>query len=189
VLPYSIRAINALSLFIPPESLCYYHNHVQHAHQVGDLETHLRVALFCVPIFVGFGAQGADRSTEYAAKVRRTIDLHKGFCRPVLAGHPVVHHHTPDIGLFGPAEWCVLEYACPDRSRGYAGVFRLVNGASEYRLRLRGVDAGADYKVTLDSASQTCCISGRDLALNGLPIALDSALTSELVRYERKERD
>ena len=27
----------------------------------------------------------------------------------------------------------------------------------------------------------------RDLALNGLPITLDSALTSELVMYERKE--
>ena len=71
VLPYSIRAINALSLFIPPESLCYYHNHMQHAHQVGDLDTHLRVTLFAVPIYVGFGSQDADRSTEYFEKARR----------------------------------------------------------------------------------------------------------------------
>ena len=188
VLPYSIRAINSLSHFIPPESIGYYHNHIQHAHQVADLDTHLRVTLFAVPIFVGFGSQGADRSTEYFAKARRYIGLHKGFCRPVLAGQPVVYHHTPDIGLFQPADWCVLEYAAPDRSRGYAGVFRLGQGAAEYRLRLRGVDAGADYEVTLDNAAQVFRISGRELALTGLPIPLDSALTSELVLYERKDR-
>jgi alpha-galactosidase len=189
VLPYSIRCINALSLFIPPESLCYYHNHIQHAHQVGDLDTHLRVTLFAVPIFVGFGSQGTDRATEYFDKVRRYIALHKGFCRPVLAGHPIVHHHTPDIGLLSPAQWCVLEYACPDRSRGYAGVFKLLNGAGEYRLRLRGVDAGADYTVTLDNSGQTFRVSGHELAHSGLPVALDSALTSELVMYERKDRN
>ncbi len=187
VLPYSIRCINALTFFIPPESLCYYHNHIQHAHQVGDLDAHLRVALFALPIFVGFGSQGANRSTKYFAKIRRYIGLHKGFCRPVLAGHPVVHHHTPDIGLLTPAEWCVLEYACPDRSRGYAGVFRILNGSGKYRLHLRGVDAGADYEVTLDNAGQTFRMSGSELALIGLPITLDSALTSELVMYERKQ--
>lgn len=186
VFPYSIRAINALSLFIPPEAICYYHNHIRHAHQTADLDTHLRVTLFGVPIYVGFGAQNADRTTAYFQKAKRYIALHKGFCRPVLAASPVVYHHTPDIGLFKQTDWCVLEYAMPDRSRGYAGVFKLTNATSEYRLRLRGVDAGADYEVTLDNVSRTFRMSGRDLALNGLPIALDSALTSELVMYERK---
>ena len=186
--PYSIRAINALSLFVPPESICYYHNHLQHAHQVADLDTHLRVTLFALPVYVGFGAQGADRSMPSFQKARRYIALHKGFCRPVLAGSPVVHHHTPDIGLFSPADWCVLEYAAPDGSRGYAGIFRLTGGAAEYRFRPRGVDAGADYEVTLDNTSQVFRIPGRDLALDGLPISLDSALTSELVMYERKNR-
>lgn len=188
VFPYSIRAINTLSLFLPPEAICYYHNHIQHAHQTADLDTHLRVTLFALPIFVGFGAQDADRSAPCFQKARRYIELHKGFCRPVLAGHPAVYHHTPDIGLTAPADWCVLEYGAPDRSRGYAGVFRLVSGPAEYRLRLRGVDAGADYEVTLDNASQAFRMSGRDLALNGLPVALDSALTSELVMYARNER-
>jgi len=187
VMPYSVRAINSLSLFIPPEAIVYYHNHIQHAHQVADLATHLRVTLFAVPVFVGFGSQGADRSTEYFAQVRRYIGLHKGFCRPVLAGHPVVYHHTPDIGLFKPADWCVLEYAAADRSRGYAGVFKLTDSSPLYQLRLHGVDLGADYEVTLDNAAQVFRMSGRDLALNGLPITLDSALTSELVMYERKQ--
>lgn len=185
VFPCSIRAINALSLFIPPESICYYHNHIQHAHQTTDLDTHLRVTLFALPIFVGFGAQNADRSMPYFQKAKRYIELHKGFCRPVLAGAPVVHHHTPDIGLFQPAEWCVLEYACPDRSRGYVGVFKLTGGRSEYRFRPRGVDGSATYRVMLDNRRQVLRLSGQDLLLRGIPVELDAALTSELIMYEK----
>lgn len=187
VMPYSIRAINALTLFIPPEALCYYHNHVNwmgaQAHQLADADTHLRVTLFAVPIYVGFGAQNADRSTAFYERTRRYIGLHKGFCRPVLANHPQVYHHTPDIGLFAPAEWCVLEYGTAERERGYAGVFKLRDGRAEYLLRLRGLNLAQDYEVTLDNSQQTFCSSGRDLALNGLPIQLDAALTSELVLY------
>jgi hypothetical protein len=134
---------------------------------------------------VGFGAQDADRSSEYFRKTRRYIELHKGFCRPVLAGQPMVYHHTPDIGLYAPAPWCVLEYALPDRSRGYAGVFRLLSGDEDYRLRLRGVAASAEYEVTLDNQRQTFRMSGRDLAMQGLPVRLDAAMTSELVMYAR----
>lgn len=184
--PYSIRAINGLSRFIPPEAICYYHNHMQHAHQTADLDTHLRVALFCgVPIFVGFGAQNADRSTVYFQKAKRYIALHKGFCRPVLAGAPVVHHHTPDIGVFQKADWCALEYAAPDQSRGYAGVFKLTGSQDPYCLRLRGVDAGADYEVTLDNSGRKFRTSGHELGNAGLIIRLDTALTSELVLYKK----
>jgi len=94
VFPYNIRAINGLSLFIPPESICYYHNILPFAHQTADADTHLRVALFAVPIFVGFGAQDTDRSMPYFQKTRRYIAMHKGFCRPVLTGavHGVPSH-------------------------------------------------------------------------------------------------
>ena len=194
--PIAIRAINALTLFIPPESLCYYHNHAnwgdarqnmgaQQAHLTADAETHLRVTLFATPVFVGFGAQNSDRATEFYRRTRRYIDLHKGFCRPVLANHPVVYHHTPDIGVTAPAPWCVLEYAARDASRGYVGVFKLAHDGKAYLLRLRGIDRAADYEVTLDNnTGKSFRISGRELA-NGLSIELDAALTSELVLYER----
>lgn len=94
-------------------------------------------------------------------------------------------HHTPDIGLFQPAEWCVLEYAAPDRSRGYAGVFKLTGGRSEYRFRSRGVDGSAAYQVALDNHRQVLRLSGQDLMLRGIPVELDAALTSELIMYEK----
>ena len=186
--PRSIRAINGLTLFLPPEALCYYHNHMPVAHQKADLDTHLRVTLFAQPIFVGFGAQDADRHTLYFEKTRRYIKLAKEFTGRIVAARPEVYHHTPDIGLYSPADWCVLEYAAADHSRGYAGVFRLANGAGEYRLRLRGVELGADYEVTLDNASQVFRATGRELADDGLPVALDAPNTSELVMYHQMTR-
>lgn len=188
VMPYSIRAINAMTLFVPPEALCYYHNHVNwmglQAHQMADADTHLRVTLFAVPIYVGFGAQNADRTTEFYRKTRRYIDLHKGFCRPVLANHPIVYHHTPDIGIFNRADWCVLEYGAKDRQRGYAGLFKLSDGAQDFLFRPRGLELGRDYQVTLDNRQETFTLSGRELALDGLPVRLDAAMTSELVLYK-----
>lgn len=181
--PYSIRAINAMTLFVPPEAICYYHNHIHFAHQMADLDTHLRVTLFATPIFVGFGAQHSDRTTDYYHKTRRYIGLHKGFCRPILAAHPVVYHHTPDIGL-QPAPWCVLEYAAPDRSRGYAGIFKLDNQREAYTFRPRGVDPAKTYKVTLDNEKLAFVLPGFELRNTGLRIEPGAALTSELVMYD-----
>jgi alpha-galactosidase len=186
--PLGIRAINALTLFFPPEALCYYHNHMYHAHQIADLDTHLRVTLFATTIFVGFGAQNADRTTPYFQKTKRYIRLAKEFCYPIIAGGGVVYHHTPDIGVLRPAEWCVLEYAAPDRSRGYVGVFSLHRSdagvpAGEYILRPRGIERGKDYEVTLDNSGESYRVSGRELAGSGVPVRLDGSMISELVLY------
>ncbi len=185
LMPFGIRAINTMTLFLPPEAICYYHNHIYYAHQMADLDTHLRVTLFATPIFVGFGAQDADRSTPYFDKTRRYIELNKTFCRPVMAGKPVVYHHTPSIGLLDPARWCVLEYGSRDRTRGYAGVFRLSgSGEAEYLFKPRGLDTERDYSVTMDNSRRTSHVSGWDLTNQGITVRLDAPLTSELLLFE-----
>jgi hypothetical protein len=184
--PRSIRAINGLTYFLPPESLCYYHNHMSESHLKTDLDTHLRVTLFAQPIFVGFGAQDADRSSAYFRTTRRYIQLAKEFTAPILANKPVVYHHTPGIGLYERAPWCVLEYTAADRSRGYAGVFQLESQAGDYRLRLRGVDGTAHYRVTLDNRQETLRLSGHELRHQGVLIPAGAAMTSELVLFERE---
>ncbi|MBN1350374.1 alpha-galactosidase [candidate division KSB1 bacterium] len=183
--PRSIRAINGLTMFLPPEALCYYHNHVPVAHQKADLETHLRVTLFAQPVFVGFGAQAADRTTPYFELTKRYIALAKKFTGQILASRPRVFHHTPNIGLLEPADWCVLEYAAQDQSRGYAGLFKLTSNCSEYRFYPRGADISVEYEVTLDNHRQTFRISGSDLLNRGLRVRLDTPMTSELVLYAK----
>lgn len=183
--PLAIRAISALSLFLPPEAICYYHNHVHYAHQTADLDTHLRVTLFTSPVFVGFGAQDADRNTAYFLKTKRYIELTKTFCRPIMANRPVVYHHTPDIGLLNPADWCVLEYALSDRTQAYAGIFKLnKTGPNEYIFRPRGIDPALYYDVTLDNRHSTIRVSGWELTNSGVRVNLDGALTSELLLFK-----
>ena len=96
--------------------------------------------------------------------MRRYIALNKTFCRSVLTAPAAVYHHTPDIGLFAPANWRVLEYARPDGAKGYAGVFRLAPGNREYPLRLRGVDPSRRYRVKLDNRRHTFDMTGHNLA-------------------------
>jgi len=183
--PRSIRALNGLTLFLLPEALCYYHNHMPVAHQKADLDTHLRVTLFAQPIFVGFGAQDATRSTEYFEKTRRYIKLLHDFVRPIMLHGPRVYHHTPNIGVQEPADWCVLEYAARDRSAGYAGVFRVGSCATpEYLFRPRGLDPASQYAVTLDNSGATFKREGADLMFSGLPIRLDAGNTSELLMFK-----
>ena len=99
-----------------------------------------------------------------------------------------VLHHTPDIGLYSPAEWCVLEYASPKGERAYAGVFRLgpdqANEAREYIFRPRGIDPSRRYAVTFDNRSATIESSGADLVLRGIPVRLDGVNLSELLLFE-----
>ncbi|MFH1708322.1 MAG: alpha-galactosidase [Planctomycetota bacterium] len=186
--PRSIRAINGLTLFLPPEALCYYHNHMPRAHQKADLATHLRVTLFARPIFVGFGGQAADRGTPYFEATRRYIKLANEFAGPILSAHPRVFHHTPHIGLQKPADWCVLEYAAEDASAGYAGLFRLGGDAGcEYLFRPRGLDPARRYTVTFDNMGRDIVMDGAELALRGVPVRLDAVNTSELIMYRASE--
>lgn len=183
--PNNIRAINSMTMFLPPESICYYHNHIAFAHLTGELETNLRVTLFCTPVFVAFGdIKKAEEAIHYPI-LRKYIDLYKNFCSDVLASDPIVYHHTPAIGLFRPADFCVLEYSKPDKTRGYAGIFKLSRknqnrDGCEYIFKPRGVDISHDYEVTFDGFGGTVRLTGGEL-LRGIPIRLDSALTSELV--------
>jgi alpha-galactosidase len=184
VFPFSIRAINGMTLFLPPETLCYYHNHIMTASQMTDIDTHLRVALFCSPIFVGYGSQEADRNTLYFDKTKEYTELLKTFCRPIMS-HPRVYHHTPDIGLFTPAEWCVLEYGDEEQKNGYAGLFRLGRKPESdvYRFCPRGVRPGTDYEVTLHNSENRFVCSGRELLSTGIEVRLGSTNGSELILY------
>jgi hypothetical protein len=177
---------------LPPEALLYYHNHYVTAHQETDLDTHLRVTLFAQTTYVGFGAQDQDFHTPFFDKIRRYVGLFKELTKPILSAGARVYHHTPDIGVRNPAKWCVLEYAHPEATVGYVGVFRLgdtgpLSGGSEeedtYLLRPRGIDAGREYEIELDNSGARWRVSGAELSNEGLAIRVGQKNTSELVIY------
>ncbi len=195
--PRSIREINGITIFLPPEALCYYHVHLFSAHQMADIDTHLRVILFCQPVFVGFGAQNTPHFSQYLQKVKRYIKLFQEIAAPILAKHPKVFHHTPDIGLYKPATWCVLEYATEDGSAGYAGIFRLrrdgggqknrrvSSNGEEYLFKPKGINPAEEYLITLDNSGAILKMAGIELLRWGIPIRLSQVCTSELIIFRK----
>jgi hypothetical protein len=57
-------------------------------------------------------------------------------------------------------------------------------GSDTYVLRPRGLDPGKSYRVTFDSMGTTATVDGLSLMRDGLPIRLESNLSSELLLFE-----
>jgi hypothetical protein len=78
-----------------------------------------------------------------------------------------------------------LELVSADRTQAVVGLFRLQGPAErEILLRLRGLDEGRTYRVRFDNSGHTAVVSGYALLHEGITIALDYALTSELLIIE-----
>jgi len=184
VFPRSIKALNNITMALPPERLRFYYRHYSGYHMYGDLETQLRVLMFCVPLFVGFGRDESWINEYDNEIVRKYVGLYKNFIKDVLP-QAQVYHHTPALPFKGKDPWCVLEYAKGDK--GYAGVFRLIDGAAEYRLIPRGIKIGRNYKVTFMNSGESAVFKGADLMTHGIILRFDGALTSEMVLYEGVE--
>lgn len=97
-----------------------------------------------------------------------------------------VYHHTPFLPNDEVGAWAVFEYVSQDQAAGYAGIFRLAGSRErEYRYKPRGLDGSARYRVTFDNTEEVVEISGLELIRDGLPVVLESPLTSELLWFER----
>lgn len=184
-LPKSIKILNGMTMLLPPE-ICNRHFGTQSDDQrlYGDLDTQLRVTLFAHPSMMGLAPYARDLNTDYAGRIRHAIGLYKNFIRPMLPSSRV-YHHTPVLPFAEAGDWCVLEYAASDKSRAYAGLFRLSSkGAPEYRFEPRGLKRSHTYKVTFDNSGETVLKSGLDLMNEGLKVRLPEGIRSELLLFE-----
>jgi alpha-galactosidase len=183
--PRSLKILNGLSLSLPPEiCLRTFGTEVPDHYLYGDLDYQIRSCLFGHPILRGIAPSLDAIGEPRRRRIVHALDLYKRFIRPILP-NAKVYHHTPELPLFGPSPWCVLEYATPDGAREVAGIFRLT-GPSDgiYRYRPRGLRAGARYRVTFDNTGDVVELSGLELQRDGLELRLASPLTSELLTIE-----
>ena len=51
-------------------------------------------------------------------------------------------------------------------------------------FRPRGLDPGKAYRVTFDSTGETAVVGGWELVRDGVPVHLESVLSSELLLFE-----
>lgn len=186
IAPRAFTITNGMTMALPPE---YVDRLVagQNGHITADFDFQTRLLLFVRPTLAFFNPIGVDWNPQQLVRLRHFIDLYKNFVRPFMnTGR--IYHHTPTFEGPEPQGWGVLELASEDRSRGIAGVFQLsAPHLSEYLLRLRGLDLSHRYRVTFDNTNQSCELDGFTLMKIGVPIRLEGALTSELLRVEAIE--
>ena len=156
----------------------------QWCHRTAELDFHNRLPLFVHPTLGWTHIKGASPNPLQLARIRHMVDIYKNFVRPF---HPTsrIYHHTPVVRGLDPHGWGVLELASQDRTRALVGLFRLSDPAEpEYVLRLRGVDASRRYRVTFDNTGESVVLDGFTLVKVGVPVRLETALTSELFLVE-----
>ena len=184
-MPRDLKIFNGATMSLPPEILLrtFGTEVPDHVHE-GDVDTQLRSCLSRV-ILRGI-APSLEELTPYLEEhIEHYFDLYKGQIRPIMLDDARVYHHTPFLPLEEPTPWCVLEYARPDRTAAVAAVFHTssVPGEHQYVFRPRGLDPAHRYKVTLDNRSLSYVASGASLALDGIVVKLEVALTSELLLF------
>jgi alpha-galactosidase len=187
IAPRSFSITNGMTLALPPERVDRLLGMGQSGQRAATLDFQARLLLFVHPTFGWFHLKDYRPNPLQLARVRHMIQIYKEFVRPFHATSRI-YHHTPVLEGFDPHGWGVLELAARDRKRAIAGLFRLSDPADpEYLLRFRGLDRGRHYSVTFDNSGDRVLVDGLTLTTTGLPIRLDSALTSELLIVEAQE--
>lgn len=190
-MPMQVQNYAGQTMALPPEIFV-----IAHGADAGggfgsaeNLRTNLRVAftLSTPHLFAGTVAPSVEEMTPRRLKLyRHYVKLYKEFIRPILPTSKVFHHAP--ISARGGVEssgFFAMEFAAPDRSRGWATVIRI--GPSEgdtYILKPRGLHRGRRYQVTLDSSNEVLTVDGLSLARDGIPLRLEALSDSELVLFE-----
>ncbi len=82
-----------------------------------------------------------------------------------------------------------MEFASPDRVKGWATIIRLSKTDSDtYLLKPKGLDARKTHRVTFDNTGRTEAIDGARLVREGLSIQLPENTASELLLFEAEHR-
>jgi len=185
IAPRSFSITNGMSMALPPERIDRLGAGMgQWLHRTAELDFHNRLPLFVHPTLGWTHVLGAKPNPLQITSCRHMTDIYKHFVRPFHATSRI-YHHTPVVKGFDPQGWGVLELAARDKSRAIVGLFRLSDPAEpEYLLRMRGIDLSRRYRVTFDNSGETVALDGFTLAKQGLPIRLETPLTSELLLVE-----
>jgi len=187
--PEVYRMAAGLSVYLPPEILVTP-NGMCNKDGWPDLITAIRSAygLGNTPMF--FNMILPERMEEFEKDdledFQRYAKLYKEFIRPTL-GQAKVYHHAPVNATGGveDGDWLAMEFASPAKDKGWATIVRLNGnqGAADYQLRLKGIDVNQSYLITLDNDQKTETISGEELMIEGLEIALSNGQYSEFVTF------
>lgn len=184
IAPRSFSITSGMSMAIPPERMDRLIGFGQYCGRTADIDFQSRLALFVHATMGWYHLVGAAPNRAQWHRVRHFVRLYKEFARP-LHGQSHIYHHTPVHQGLDPSGWGALELAHVDGTRAMAGIFRLSDPAEpSYTLRLKGVNPGWLYTVHFDNEGTAAQCDGYQLKYEGIPIHLDTPLTSQLLLLE-----
>lgn len=180
--PHSVMITNGMTLALPPERVDRLFAGMG-CHEFCSLDVQMRNTMLTHMTLNVIAPVGAQLNEAQADFVRHSVDIYKKFIRGFLP-EAKIFHHTPEAAHHASVG-CILEISSPDRKKGAIGIFSLTcSGRTDFDVIPKGINAGMNYKVTLDNSGASFIISGYELMTNGLKIIIPSSLSSELVLYE-----
>lgn len=129
----------------------------------------------------GFGGNLTDLPEGVRARVKAAIALYKQ-CRNLIRGS-VAHLLTPLPEGRQPPAWTAIQFEHGERGESLLFVFRL-DAIGLRRLRLRGLDLGARYRLTELTGTATGMDEreGHELLHDGFPVRLARPLAAQIWR-------
>ncbi len=179
-MPRSIAITNGMTMALPPERVDRLFAGMG-CHTTGSFDAHLRNTMLGHISLNVISPAGAKLNTAQIDFIKHSTDVYKDFIRPFLSD-AYIYHHTPD--LF-ESEYSILEITAKDKSKGAATIITNCGFEDNIIFKPKGIDKSDDYKITLDNTNCSFILSGNNLSENGILINLNSALSSELVLYEK----
>jgi alpha-galactosidase len=185
--PHVLQNYAGQTLALPPEIFVNAFGIPANSPNRGPMDTHLRVTYSLgTPWLAPVAPNLQDMSPERLERYRYYANLYKTFIRPIFPTCKM-YHHAPVTATGGvtSSPWFAVEFASQDRSKGWATLVRLRQGAPDvFLFKPRGLDPAKTYRVTFDSKGTAANLDGLRLLLQGLPIRLESTLSSELILFE-----
>ncbi len=125
---------------------------------------------------------GKAWTEEERRAVAREVQTYKTRLRPLIR-HANLYHVLPRPD---GVNWDGIEYYDPGTGRGVVYVFKPGSSTDTHAIKLKGLEAGRDYRLTFeDGSNQAVVVSGEALMRDGVSMTLRGALISELVWIER----
>ncbi len=182
--PRIARTFNGMSMCLPPEKLMFLYGSVQSASRFGCAEAQLQMSIQGIPQISGIAYDAEEVNPFYLDLLKQYITLYKEFIRPIQ-NQIRIYHHTPVISGFSGKGWAVTEAMLPDGTKGYANINRLPGCEEDtWLMKFRGLDATKHYRITCLTGNKQIYASGYELTVTGLPVRIDSALTSQMLLIE-----
>jgi len=194
MMPYVAQNFSGQTLALPPEIILIALG-ANGGGSIGfpeHLETYMRVTFTLSTPWIYAGMVGPsveELSPDRLEGFVRYGKIYREFIRPILPTCKM-YHHAP-VSSRGGVEssgYFAMEYAAPDRSKGWATIIRVGPSESDtYVFKPRGLRRGKKYRVTIDSIDETFITDGLTLITNGLPARLESLSRSELFLFEESD--